>query len=170
MGYGCWSKGGRLLKWLRLWSESLIPLESGAVEAMEIAGNSNALTSTAFLQQLPENHPGPLVVIWDNSPAHRGEAIRSYLATPDLPLRLVALPAYSPDFNADEAVWDWVVQRVVRSQIVARSSQPSMGMVYIRRLSTMKNGILRNDHILPGSFGPNQDCIDPITMLCHDVC
>ena len=57
-------------------------LESG--EVMEIAGNSNAETSTAFLQQLRENHPGPLVVIWDNGPAHRGEAIRSYLATPDL--------------------------------------------------------------------------------------
>ena len=52
-------------------------LESGEVEAMEIAGNSNAETSTAFLQQLRENHPGPLVVIWDNGPAHRGEAITS---------------------------------------------------------------------------------------------
>ena len=41
---------------------------------MEIAGNSTAETSTAFLQQLRENHPGPLVVIWDNGPAHRGEA------------------------------------------------------------------------------------------------
>ena len=80
-------------------------LETGEVEAMEIAGNSNAETSTAFLQQLRANHPGPLVVIWDNGPAHRGAAIRSYLATPDLHLRLVALPAYSPDFNADEAVW-----------------------------------------------------------------
>ena len=39
---------------------------------MEIAGNSTAETSTAFLQQLRENHPGPLVVIWDNGPAHRG--------------------------------------------------------------------------------------------------
>ena len=68
--------------------------------------NSNAETSTAFLRQLREKHPGPLVVIWDNGPAHRGEAIRSYLTTSDLQLRLVAFPAYSPDFNADEAVWD----------------------------------------------------------------
>jgi hypothetical protein len=30
------------------------------------------------------------------------------LATPDLRLRLVRLPAYSPDFNADEAIWGWV--------------------------------------------------------------
>ena len=51
-------------------------------------------------------------MIWDNGPAHRGEAIRSYLGTPDLHLRLVALPAYSPDFNADEAVWDWAREEV----------------------------------------------------------
>ena len=37
--------------------------------------------------------------------------MRSYLTTPDLQLRLVALPAYSPDFNADEAVWDWARRR-----------------------------------------------------------
>ncbi len=83
---------------------------------MEIAGNSTAETSTAFLQQLRENHPGPLVMIWDNGPAHRGEAIRSYLATPDLHLRLVALPAYSPDFNADEAVWDWAREEVTANE------------------------------------------------------
>jgi transposase len=39
---------------------------------------------------------------------HRGAEIRAYLTTPNLRLRLVALPAYSPDFNADEAVWDWI--------------------------------------------------------------
>ena len=90
---------------------------------MEIAGNSNAETSTAFLQQLRENHPGPLVVIWDNGPAHRGEAIRSYLATPDLHLRLVALPAYSPDFNADEAVWDWAREEVTANECLGTKAQ-----------------------------------------------
>ena len=80
-------------------------LETGEVEAMEIAGYSTAETSTAFLQQLRENHPGPLVVIWDNGPAHRGEAIRSHLATPDLHLRLVALPAYSQDFKMNIPPW-----------------------------------------------------------------
>jgi len=91
-------------------------LETGKVEAMEIAGNSNSETSTAFLQQLRGNHPGPLVVIWDNGPAHRGEAIRNYLSTPDLQLRLVALPAYSPDFNADEAIWDWAREEVTANE------------------------------------------------------
>ena len=46
-------------------------------------------------------------VIWDNAPAHRGEALREYLRTPCLGLRLVNLPGYSPDFNGDEAIWGW---------------------------------------------------------------
>ena len=98
-------------------------LETGEVEAMEIAGNSNAETSTAFLQQLRENYPGPLVVIWDNGPAHRGAAIRSYLTTPDLHLRLVALPAYSPDFNADEAVWDWAREEVTANECLGTKAK-----------------------------------------------
>ena len=51
-----------------------------------------------------------------NGPAHRGAAIRSYLTTPNLHLRLVALPAYSPDFNADEAVWDWAREEVTANE------------------------------------------------------
>ena len=62
-------------------------------------------------------------MIWDNGPAHRGEAIRSYLATPNLHLRLVALPAYSPDFNADEAVWDWAREEVTANECLGTKAQ-----------------------------------------------
>ena len=70
------------------------------MEVMELEGNSNSETSAAFLQQLRAHHPEPSAVIWDNSPVHRGDALRTYLTTPDLHLRLVNLPSYSPDFNA----------------------------------------------------------------------
>ena len=53
---------------------SAVCLESGELEWMELEGNSNAGTSVGFLKQLREKHPGPLRVIWDNAPAHRGEA------------------------------------------------------------------------------------------------
>ena len=56
---------------------------------MELEGNSNAETSAAFLRQLMERHFEPLNVIWDNAPAHRGEAVRAHLATPELRLRPV---------------------------------------------------------------------------------
>ncbi len=82
-------------------------LETGEVEFMVVSETCTAETSVAFLQQLRAKYNGPLIVIWDRGPAHRGPAIRSYLATPGLNLRLLALPAYSPDFNPDEAIWDW---------------------------------------------------------------
>ena len=68
---------------------SAVCLETGAVEWMELEGNSNAGTSETFLRQLRERRLGPLNVIWDNAPAHRGEAVREYLRTPGLALRLV---------------------------------------------------------------------------------
>ena len=74
---------------------------------MDLDSNSNSETSTAFLTQLTERHTGPLTVIWDNAPAHREEAEREFLRTQCLDLWLVNLPGYSPDFNADEAVWGW---------------------------------------------------------------
>ncbi len=86
---------------------SAVCLETGEVEVMELEGNSNSVTSAAFLGQLRERHTEPLIVIWDNSPAHRGDALRTYLTTPGLHLRLMNLPSYSPDFNADEAIWGW---------------------------------------------------------------
>ena len=91
---------------------SAVCLETGEVDEMEPEGNCTAETSAAFLRQLRGNHPEPLIVIWDNGPAHRGEPIRQLLATPGMKLRLVALPGYSPDFNADEAIWDWAREEV----------------------------------------------------------
>jgi transposase len=103
---------------------SAVCVETGEVEAMELIGNSTAETSAAFLRQLRAHHSGPLVVLWDNGPAHSGDALRAYLTTPDLRLRLVRLPAYSPDFNADEAIWDWV-----RDEITANTCLGSAAAV-----------------------------------------
>ena len=90
---------------------SAVCQETGEVEWMELEGNSNSETSAKFLGGLRESHGGRLNVIWDNAPAHRGEAVREYLRTPGLNLRLMNLPGYSPDLNADEAIWGWRERR-----------------------------------------------------------
>ena len=95
---------------------SAVCLETGEVEWLELEGNSNAGTSTSFLKRLRERHQGPLNVIWDNAPAHRGDAVREYLRTPGLGLRLVNLPGYSPDLNADEAIWGWAREEATGNQ------------------------------------------------------
>jgi transposase len=93
-------------------SSSAVCLETGEVEAMELAGNSTAETSAAFLKHVRAKHAGPLIVIWDNGPAHGGDPIREPLATPGRKLRLVRLPADRPDFNADEKIWGWAREEV----------------------------------------------------------
>jgi len=87
-------------------------LETGDVFAAEIVGNSNAAMSAQFLEVLCQQYDGPLIVIWDNGPAHHGDAIRALLQTPELHLQLVALPAYSPDYNPVEELWKWTRDEV----------------------------------------------------------
>jgi transposase len=101
---------------------SAVCLETGEVEAMPVKGNTNAQTSVTFLQQLRAHHPGRLIVLWDNAPAHRGPEIRAYLTTPDLNLRLVALPGYSPDFNPDEAIWEWIREDVTANTCFGKAA------------------------------------------------
>ena len=123
---------------------SAVCLETGEVEWMELEGNSNSGTSAVFLAQLRERHSGPLSVIWDNAPAHRGEAVREYLRTPDLGLRLVNLPGYSPDFNADEAVWGWAREEATGNLCLGTKGlvQERVGK-FLAGLSTRKDEVQR---------------------------
>ena len=131
---------------------SAVCLETGEVEWMELEGNSNSGTSVAFLKQLRERHPGPLRVIWDNAPAHRGEEMREYLRTPELELRLVnpvsstgqALPGYSPDFNADEAVWGWAREEATGNLCLgSRAAVPERVGKFLAGLSSRKAEVKR---------------------------
>jgi transposase len=107
---------------------SAVCLETGEVEHMGLTGTSSSATSAAFLRQLRQRHPGPLAVIWDNGPAHGGGAVRDYLATPDLALRVLRLPAYSPDFNPDEAIWAWAREEVTANACRGTKAQVQEGM------------------------------------------
>jgi len=113
---------------------SAVCLETGEVEVMPVTGNCTAETSATFLRQLREKHSQPWFIIWDNAPPHRGEAIRTYLTTPNLQLRLIALPAYSPDFNADEAIWDWAREEVTANRCLGTTAkvQEKVGQFFTR--------------------------------------
>ena len=97
---------------------------------MEPAGTSSSATSAAFLRQLRANHAEPLIVIWDNGPAHGGAAVREYLATPDNARRVLRLPAYSPDFNADEAIWAWAREEVTANTCLGSTAKVQERMTH----------------------------------------
>ena len=121
---------------------SAVCLETGEVDWMELEGNSNSETSAAFLKELRERHSGRLNVIWDNAPAHRGEALREYLRRPGLNLRLVNLPGYSPDFNADE-----VVLGRVREEAIGNLCLRSKTAVQVKVNSFLTGLAIRKDEV-----------------------
>jgi transposase len=60
----------------------------------------------AFLEHLRREVPGRMVLIWDGAPIHRSRVIREFLAKGAAPrLHLERLPAYAPELNPGEGLW-----------------------------------------------------------------
>lgn len=60
-----------------------------------------------FLRQLLRQLPGRLMIVWDGAPIHRGQAVKDFLGSGAAQrLHLERLPAYAPDLNPDEGVWN----------------------------------------------------------------
>lgn len=62
-----------------------------------------------FLKHLLAHISGNIVLIWDNLPAHRSQAVKNFL-TEDTSKRLTlkALPAYAPELNPQEGIWHFL--------------------------------------------------------------
>lgn len=64
----------------------------------------NAARSEEFLRGLLRHLRGPVIVVWDGGPMHKGEPIRRVLD--DYPrLSLERLPPYAPELNPVEYLW-----------------------------------------------------------------
>jgi transposase len=60
----------------------------------------------AFLEHLLREVSGQMVIIWDGSPIHRSQTIKEFLANGAAHrLPLERLPAYAPELNPDEGLW-----------------------------------------------------------------
>ena len=60
----------------------------------------------AFLEHLLRGVPGRMVLIWDGAPMHRSHVIRELLAKGAAQrLHLERLPAYAPELNPGEGLW-----------------------------------------------------------------
>jgi transposase len=65
------------------------------------------IESARFLKHLRNQVGGMLLVVWDGSPIHRGRKVKGYLADGGTKhIHLEQLPAYAPDVNPAEGVWN----------------------------------------------------------------
>jgi transposase len=59
-----------------------------------------------FLEHLLREAPGRMVIIWDGAPIHRSHMIKEFLANGAAQrLHLERLPAYAPELNPGEGLW-----------------------------------------------------------------
>lgn len=71
----------------------------------------NASVFISFLRALLEEHPKRKVfIIADQASSHTATATRDFVSS-EPRLRLFYLPPYSPDYNPDEKVWDYLKNR-----------------------------------------------------------
>ena len=61
----------------------------------------------AFLRLLLRHLTGPIIVLWDGGSIHRGPAVRALLARHPR-LLVERFPAYAPELNPDELVWNYL--------------------------------------------------------------
>jgi transposase len=65
----------------------------------------NAERTAGFLRGLLRHLRGPVIVVWDGGPMHKGASIEQVLV--DFPrLSLERLPPYAPELNPVEYLWD----------------------------------------------------------------
>jgi transposase len=77
-----------------------LQVRSGSYDAAKVVG---------FLRVLLRKVSGKLLLIWDGSPIHRGQAVKNFLKRGAAKrLHLEHLPGYAPDLNPDEGIWNYL--------------------------------------------------------------
>ncbi len=74
-------------------------------------------TVVAFLRQLLRQIPGKVVVVWDGASIHRCQEVKDFLATGAARrLQLERLPAYAPELNPAEGVWNLLKRKELKNR------------------------------------------------------
>jgi transposase len=80
----------------------------GHMRFMLAKGRVNGAVFVEFLKRLMHNAAHPIFLILDGASYHHGQLVKDYVARCRGKLRLFFLPAYSPQLNPDEQVWNHV--------------------------------------------------------------
>ena len=81
---------------------------TGELRFMITERRMNASLFCEFLDRLMVGEQGTVLVVVDGHPSHKSKMVHKHLEKYEGRLRLYLLPAYSPELNPDELVWNWV--------------------------------------------------------------
>ena len=77
----------------------------------------NSKRFIAFLKKLHKDAGKPILVITDNARYHHSKETQRFIAQQEGDIRLAFLPAYSPELNPDEQVWNHAKARLGKRTI-----------------------------------------------------
>lgn len=104
-----------------------------------------------FLKHLMARIPGKLLVIWDGSPIHRGQAVKRLLEDGAAErLQLERLPGYAPELNPDEGVWRYLKRVELRNVCCSGLGELKQELEQAKRRLRRKPHILRSFLREPG--------------------
>lgn len=82
-----------------------------------IEGTMNSERFIQFLKKLRQDAGRPIVVITDNARYHHSKLTQAFLKTQAANIVMAFLPAYSPELNPDEQVWNHAKARLAKRPI-----------------------------------------------------
>ncbi len=107
----------------------------GEMRFMVVNGRMNAGRFIEFLDRLTHNQPRPVFLIVDGHPSHRARKVSEYLGGKKGKLRLFFLPAYSPELNPDELVWNHLKNNGVGKRLIrSRDELKRVVLAHLRSL------------------------------------
>ena len=125
----------------------------GKLYMMEQERSFKSQDIVRFLRHLLRQIEGKLLVVWDGSPIHRGQAVKDFLASgASSRLQLEQLPGYAPDLNPDEGIWKhlkYVELKIpeARAPTIGNLLESSEGIVSAGRSSrTSQNSVKRKSN------------------------
>jgi len=114
----------------------------GQLRFMVVHGSVNGERFCEFLRRLVHNAPRPIFLIVDGHPTHRAKRTRHFVDSLGGRLRLFFLPAYSPELNPDELVWnDLKHHRLGRMTVTGPDHLKRQVLAHLRSLQRLPEKI-----------------------------
>jgi transposase len=116
-----------------------------------IEDRMNAETFIQFLLKLRHDTGGPIVVIADNARYHHSKKVRAFLETQLGEIMMAFLPAYSPELNPDEQVWNRAKAEVSKYPIKSQLEMKTIILSVMRSIQ-QKTELVKSFFGLPDTL------------------
>jgi len=111
--------------------------------------NISHLEVVAFLRLLLQHLRGNIILIWDGGPIHKGPALNQLLSR-NPRLHVERFPAYAPELNPDEQVWNHLKARLANGSPLSTEElmhDLSAALRRARRSPALLRGFIRESDL-----------------------